>query len=164
MILMAIDHVRDFVARSAMRFLPTDGSRPSLKKSELSHFWITRGLWSILLELTLLGVLMFSQITYRGDIVMLLILWAIAISMIALALPNYFPPRILAGLSVAILGRNLLDVLRTESLGRGASLWNLLCQQNLFFLDGREFGNGLSRASLDRSCRPYQLRVGKSIQ
>jgi uncharacterized membrane protein len=118
MMLMAIDHIRDFVAQSAMQFLPTDLSRTTAaifftrwithfcapvffltagigaflwreraghSKPELSRFLVTRGLWLIFLEVTVLRVIMFSQVDYRGSIVLLLILWAIGMSMIALA-------------------------------------------------------------------------------
>lgn len=173
MILMAIDHIRDFVARSAMQFLPTDLTRTTApifftrwithfcapvfmltaglgaffwmarghhSKSELSRFLITRGLWLILLELTVLRVLMFSQITYRGNIVILLILWAIGISMIALAFLNYLPTRILAVVSIAIIGlHNLFDGIGAERFGSGARLWDVLHQPNLFSWMGVNF-------------------------
>jgi uncharacterized membrane protein len=118
MMLMAIDHIRDYVARSAMQFLPTDLTRTTAaifftrwithfcapvfmltaglgaffwmnrghrSKSELSRFLVTRGIWLILLELTLMRMIMFFQISFRGNLVLLIILWAIGISMIALA-------------------------------------------------------------------------------
>src|SRR5581483_10790063 len=106
--LMAIDHLRDYLARSAMQFSPTDLTRTTAAlfftrwithfcapvfiltagigaflwmqrgrhtKAELSRFLVTRGLWLILLEVTILRVVMFSQVTYRDNIVILLILW-----------------------------------------------------------------------------------------
>src|ERR1700728_2258018 len=129
MMLMAIDHIRDYVARSAMQFLPTDLTRTTAAifftrwithfcaplfmltaglgaffwmnrghhtKSELSRFLVTRGIWLIFLELTLMRMIMFFQITFRGNLVLLIILWAIGISMIALAALVHLPLHVLA--------------------------------------------------------------------
>jgi uncharacterized membrane protein len=168
MMLMAIDHIRDFMARSAMLFLPTDltrtnpaifftrwithfcapvfmltaGTGASLwitrgrrSKGELSRFLITRGLWIILLEMTVLRVVLFSQVTYHGSFIILLILWAIGVSMIALAALIYLPPRWLAATGVAIVAlHNLLDPVRDTSFGRADWLWDILHQQNVFSL------------------------------
>ena len=151
MMLMAIDHIRDFVARSAMQFLPTDLSRTTAAiffsrwithfcapvffltagigaflwrqrgdhtKAELSRFLITRGLWLIFLEITVLRVIMFSQVEYRGSIVLLFILWAIGASMIALAGLIYLPVRVLAVVSVTIIVlHNLLDGISAKQFG-----------------------------------------------
>jgi len=143
MMLMAIDHVRDYVARSAMQFLPTDLSRTSAaifftrwithfcapvfmltaglgaffwmsrghhSKTELSRFLITRGIWLIFLEITVLRLILLSQISFFGAPIILMILWAIGLSMIALAALIYLPIRLLATLSIAIIAlHNLLD-------------------------------------------------------
>lgn len=173
MMLMAIDHIRDFIARSAMQFLPTDLTRTTAaifftrwithfcapvfmltaglgaffwmnrghrSKAELSRFLVTRGIWLILLEVTVLRVIMFSQVSYRGNIVILLILWAIGLSMIALAALIYLPPRWLVGASIAIVGlHNLLDPISAQRLGRAAWLWDILHQQALFRWLGMNF-------------------------
>lgn len=173
MMLMAIDHIRDYVARSAMQFLSTDLTRTTApifltrwithfcapvfiltaglsaffwmsrghrSKPELSRFLITRGLWLILLETTLLRVIMFSQISYTTNIVILLILWAIGLSMIALAGLIYLPARWLAGISIAIIVlHNLLDPVSAKSFGRAAWLWEILHQQGLFTWMGMNF-------------------------
>ncbi len=173
MMLMAIDHIRDFIARSAMQFSPTDLSRTTAaifftrwithfcapvffltagisaclwkqraghSKPELSRFLITRGLWLIFLELTVLRVIMFSQIDYRGSIVILLILWAIGMSMIALAGLIYLPVRALAVVSVAIIAlHNLLDGISAERFGKAAWIWDILHQQGLFSFAGINF-------------------------
>ena len=117
MMLMAIDHIRDYVARSAQQFLPTDLTRttPAIfftrwithfcapvfmltaglgayfwmtrghhSKGELSRLLISRGIWLIVLEVTILRLIFFSQISFTANPVILIILWAIGISMIAL--------------------------------------------------------------------------------
>ena len=97
MMLMAIDHIRDYVARSAQQFLPTDLTRttPAIfftrwithfcapvfmltaglgaylwmtrgdhSKGELSRLLISRGVWLIVLEVTILRLIFFSQISF----------------------------------------------------------------------------------------------------
>jgi len=173
MMLMAVDHIRDFIARSAMQFSPTDLSRATAaifftrwithfcapvffltagmgaflwkqraghSRPELSRFLITRGIWLILLELTVLRVIMFSQVDYRGGIVILLILWAIGMSMIALAGLIYLPLRVLAAVSIAIVAlHNLLDGIAPERFGKAAWMWDILHQQARFSFGGINF-------------------------
>ncbi len=173
MMLMAIDHIRDYVARSAMQFLPTDLTRTTVpifltrwithfcapvfmltaglgaffwmsrghhSKRDLSRFLIIRGLWLILLEITVLRMAMFSEFSWHDGPVILLILWAIGLSMIALAGLIYLPPPLLTALSIAIIAlHNLLDGIPAASFGRAAPLWEILHQQGLFTLAGVRF-------------------------
>jgi uncharacterized membrane protein len=173
MMLMAIDHIRDYIARSAMQFLPTDLSRTTAaifftrwvthfcapvfmltaglsaffwmnrgqhSKSELSRFLITRGVWLIFLEVTVLRLILLSQISFRTNPVLLIILWAIGLSMIALAALIHLPMRLLAGVSIAIIAlHNLLDGVSAETFGRAAWLWDILHQQNVFTFLGIKF-------------------------
>jgi uncharacterized membrane protein len=173
MMLMAIDHIRDYVARSAMQFLPTDLTRTTAaifftrwithfcapvfmltaglgaffwmnrghrSKSELSGFLVTRGIWLILLEVTLMRMIMFFQISFRGHLVLLIILWAIGISMIALAALVHLPLRVLAGLSIAIIAlHNLLDPISPQRFGRLAWLWDILHQRSVLSFMGVNF-------------------------
>jgi uncharacterized membrane protein len=173
MMLMAIDHIRDFVARSAMQFLPTDLTRTTApifltrwithfcapvfmltagigaflwmtrgrhSKNDLSRFLVTRGLWLIFLELTVLRMIMFFQISFHGNLVLLIIIWAIGVSMIALAALIHLPTRLLVALSLAIIAlHNLLDGVQAEKFGRAAWLWDILHQQNVFSFGGMNF-------------------------
>jgi uncharacterized membrane protein len=173
MIIMAIDHIRDFVHNGAMSFSPTDLTRTTTAifltrwithfcapvfmftagigaylwmqrgghtKSELSRFLLTRGLWLILLETTILRVVMFSEIHYRGSIVILLILWALGMSMIFLAALAHLPVRFLVPLSIAVIAtHNLLDPIKPASFGRAAWLWDIFHQQALFTFFGVSF-------------------------
>ena len=173
MMLMAIDHIRDYVARSAMEFLPTDLTRTTAaifftrwithfcapvfmltaglgaffwmtrghhSRPELSRFLVTRGVWLILLEVTLLRVILLSQISYRGAIVILMILWAIGCGMIALAAFIYLPVRALAALSIAIIAlHNLLDPIPARAFGHFAWLWHILHENGLFTFAGIKF-------------------------
>jgi uncharacterized membrane protein len=172
MMLMAIDHIRDFIARSAMEFLPTDLTRttPAIfftrwithfcapvfmltaglgaffwmtrghhSRPQLSRFLILRGLWLIVLEVTILRVILLSALSYRGEVVILMILWAIGCSMIALAALIYLPVRVLAALSIAIIAlHNRLDPIKANR-GPFAWLWEILHQQDLFTFVGIHF-------------------------
>jgi len=94
--------------------------------AELSGFLAKRGLWLILLELTVfrfaIGFSLFS-----GP-VLLTILWALGCCMLALALLVRLPLPALAAFSLGmILLHNLLD--RFRDLG---GLWNILHQQGAF--------------------------------
>jgi uncharacterized membrane protein len=173
MMLMAIDHIRDFVARSAQQFLPTDLTRttPAIfftrwithfcapvflltaglgaylwmmrghhSKGELSRLMVTRGIWLIVLEVTILRVIMFSQVSYTASPVLLIILWAIGLSMIVLAVLIYLPMRVLAGVSIAIVAlHNLLAGIPAESFGRAAWTWNILYQRGAVAVGGITF-------------------------
>jgi uncharacterized membrane protein len=176
MMLMAIDHIRDYIARSAMQFLPTDLSRTTAtifftrwithfcapvfmltaglgaffwmnrghhSKSELSRFLVTRGAWLVLLEITVMRTIMFFQFSYHTKPVLLIILWAIGLSMIALAALIYLPLRLLACLSIAIIAlHNLLDPVSPQSFGRLAWLWDILHQRSVLPFMGVNFVTG----------------------
>jgi uncharacterized membrane protein len=173
MMLMAIDHIRDYVARSAQQFLPTDLTRttPAIfvtrwithfcapvfmltaglgayfwmtrghhSKAELSQLLISRGIWLIVLEVTILRLIFFSQMSFTANPVILVILWAIGISMIALAGLIYLPMRVMATVSIAIIAlHNLLDHVSAQRFGRAAWIWDILHQQNVFTFHGINF-------------------------
>ena len=143
MVLMALDHVRDFVHIGAMSFSPEDLSRttpmlfftrwvthfcapaflflagvgaylrlqrPGATKAQLSRFLWTRGLWLVFLELTLMRLAMTFELSLPA---LLLILWALGISMVALAALVRLPTRALAVASGAVIVlHNLLDPLQ----------------------------------------------------
>src|SRR6476469_8118397 len=112
MVIMALDHVRDFFHADAMIFSPTDLTRTtpvlfftrwithyclpvfmfaagmgiflygrSRTKGELSRFLWTRGLWFIVLELTVMRFAYNFNLSSRFPII-LLILWIFGICMI----------------------------------------------------------------------------------
>ncbi len=173
MMLMAIDHIRDFVAQSAQQFLPTDLTRttPAIfltrwithfcapvfmltaglgaylwmtrghhSKGELSRLLISRGIWLIVLELTVPRLIMFSQISFTANPVLLIILWAIGFSMIALAGLIYLPMRALMGISIAIIAlHNLLAGVPARRFGRAAWIWDILYQRGVIAFDGVKF-------------------------
>jgi len=173
MMLMAIDHIRDYVARSAQQFLPADLTRTTAaifltrwithfcapvfmvtaglaayfwltrghhSKSELSRLLISRGIWLIFLEVTILRLILLSQLSFTSNPVTLMILWAIGISMISLAALIYLAPRVLAGISITVVAlHNLLDRFSAAEFGRAGWIWDILHEQNVFTFHGISF-------------------------
>lgn len=155
MVLMVLDHVRDFVGdmsigatdlsmTSVPLFLtrwvthycaPTfvflagtgaylAGSRGKTKL-ELSAFLVTRGIWLVILEITLVrwGMTWSFDIT-RG---FLQVIWAIGWSMIALSAVVYLPTWVIGAVGVTIcVGHNALDPLVPENFGRFSDVWKIL--------------------------------------
>jgi len=171
-ILMALDHVRDYTSLAAMSFSPTDLTRTSAALfltrwithfcapvfaftagigaffwyrngrtvSQLSRFLITRGLWLMLLEITLLRFIMFFQWRWTGAIFILTVFWMLGLSMVVLAALAHLPARILAPLSATIIvTHNLFDKVTPQQFGNFAWLWDILHQQAVFPFLGANF-------------------------
>ena len=144
MIVMALDHTRDFFGVPGVS--PTDVSRAGaalfftrwitnicapvfflltgtgacllLRRKpagEVSRFLLTRGLWLIVLDLVVLRCLSYQfNVDYR--VTMLLVLWALGWSMIALSALVYLPLGAVAAFGiVTIAGHNLLDGIRPST-------------------------------------------------
>jgi len=164
-IIMALDHVRDFTNISAMSFSPTDLSRTTAalfftrwithfcapvfaftagigaffwyqnKRAlpQTSRFLLTRGLWLMFLELTLLRFILFFQWNWTGALFILTVFWMLGLCMVILAALVHLPPKILAPLSLFIIAtHNLLDPITPDRFGRFAPLWDILHQQAAF--------------------------------
>ena len=164
MIIMALDHVRDFFHRAAMSGSPTDLSKTTVAlfltrwvthlcapafvftagigayfwwqrgrtRGQLSGFLLTRGLWLIVLELTVMQIGYYFDLPFQ-DPVLLLVLWVIGASMIGLAILIWLPIRGLAVLSVAVIAlHHLLDGTTATQFGASAWIWNLLHQVGAF--------------------------------
>jgi uncharacterized membrane protein len=155
MILMALDHVRDFfggtvspvnIAQTtaplfftrwithfcAPVFFMLTGTGAYLARrrrsaTDLSQFLIVRGLWLILLELTFVRCLGY-QFNFDYRVTMLVILWALGWSMIALGgLVRLFSVNVVTILGfVLIVTHNAFDTVATASFGTLAPLWSIL--------------------------------------
>jgi uncharacterized membrane protein len=157
MVIMALDHTRDFFTdfhysptdlqhASTVMFLTRwithycaplfiflsgtsaflSISKGKSKKQAAFHL-LTRGLWLILLEFTLVHIGWQFNVGY--NVVVMQVIWAIGCSMIALAGLIFLPIPALATLSLLIIfGHNALDSISAESFGDNAPLWNLLHQ------------------------------------
>jgi uncharacterized membrane protein len=172
MVIMALDHTRDFFHAGAMAFSPEDLARttpllfftrwvthicapvflftagigaflrlqrPGSTKGQLSRFLWTRGLWLVVIELTVMRLAMNFSLATRYP-VLLLVLWALGISMIALAALIHLPRRALAIASLAVIAlHNGLDGLQAQQFGAFSWLWQVLHQQGVFVVFGIPF-------------------------
>jgi len=105
-------------------------------KRELSRFLVTRGLWLIVLEFTVVRFGVFFSLDYRF-LGMMQVIWVIGVSMIVLAALIHLPLRLIAAFGVAMIAlHNLLDGFRVEGWqgpgspvpGFGAKLWMIAHQ------------------------------------
>ena len=153
MILMALDHVRDFFGPPGISptnlaqttvplfltrwithlcaptfFLLTGtGAFLALRSKSvaaLSRFLLTRGIWLILLELTVIRCLGY-QFNVDYQVTLLVVIWALGWAMVALAALVWLPvPAVLAVGVAMIAGHNLLDGVKSAN-----PLWVILHAQ-----------------------------------
>ena len=157
MALMALDHTRDFFGASG--FNPRDVTEPPLfltrwvthlcaptfiflaglsaflygrgrSTEELSRFLLIRGLWLILIDLTLIKFgWRFELDPYRLGAGVIFVIGA---SMVALGGLIWLPRWAIAGVAlIMIAGHNLFDSVRGDELGRAAWAWHLLFEPGL---------------------------------
>ncbi|MGD9902196.1 MAG: DUF1624 domain-containing protein [Vicinamibacterales bacterium] len=174
MVVMALDHVREFVHADAMVFNAEDLARttPILfltrwvthvcapgfaflaglaaarrlardhDRAGLSRYLWTRGLWLVVLELTVMRV----ALTFRfsaEDPLLLIILVALGVSMMALAALVWLPPPAVLAYGVAVVAlHNLLDPLRPADFGALTPLWTLLHAPGVFVVGGLPIVSG----------------------
>lgn len=157
MVIMALDHTRDYVHAAAMAFAPENLTQTTTAifftrwithvcapvfmfsaglsaylrlerggtRAALSRFLVTRGLWLIVLEFTVVRAGFFFDFTFSP--LFLLVFWALGMSMIALAALVHLPPRVLAVLSVAMIAlHNLSDGITAAQLGALGGVWQVL--------------------------------------
>ena len=154
MIIMALDHVRDFFGSLAVN--PTDlatttaplfftrwithicapvfflltgtGAYLGLRRrtrAELSRFLLTRGLWLIVLEIVVVRFVMQFNFDYR--VTVLTVLWALGWSMVVLSALVYLPVRVVTAIGVVMIAtHNLLDPITAAALGPLGPLWSIL--------------------------------------
>jgi uncharacterized membrane protein len=96
-------------------------------RAEVSRFLLTRGLWLVVLELTVVRLAWEFNLNYASDVLFVQVIWVIGVSMIVLAGLIHLPLGLVAGAGIAMVaGHNLLDGVSPESLGRWGPLWTLL--------------------------------------
>ncbi len=154
MVVMALDHTRAFVGSPVAALAAVDpalfftrwithfcapvfvflaGTAAWLHGRELgsvaalSRWLLTRGLWLVLLEVTVIRA---AWIFYLGpEVVILQVIWAIGAAMVVLAGLVWLPLPLVAVLAVAtIAGHNLLDGVAADTLGGSRWLWLVLHQ------------------------------------
>ena len=83
-------------------------------KRELSRFLLTRGLWLIVLEVTVIRLVVTFNVDYRF-LGMLQVIWVLGVSMIVLAALIHLPLRVTGIFGVAMIAlHNLLDGIRVQ--------------------------------------------------
>jgi uncharacterized membrane protein len=143
MVIMLLDHTREYVHADAVRFSPTDLTNTTTllfftrwithlcaptfvflagmsiylqlsrgkSRTELSKFLLTRGLWLIVLEFTLVRFSLLFNVDY-SFLGFAEVIWVFGVSMIVLAGLIYLPVRVVGGLGVAMIAlHNLLDAI-----------------------------------------------------
>jgi len=155
MIIMALDHTRDFFGMPGDN--PSDLSRASValfftrwitnicapvfflltgvsgylalrrrSTSDLSRFLFTRGLWLIFLEVVLLRCLV-MQFNFDYHVTMLVVIWALGWAMIVLSLLVRLPTPVIATFGLILIAcHNFFDSVQAASFGAFAPLWNIL--------------------------------------
>ncbi len=165
MVLMALDHARDFFGADAS---PLDLSRTTVPlfftrwvthlcapvfvllagvaariagtrrtPAELTRFLLSRGLWLVFLELTVVRFGWLFNVDYRFSFVQ--VIWALGWSMVALSVLTRFPLWVVAAVGGAqVLLHNAFDGVRAASFGSMGWLWRVLHDPGpLFPLEGR---------------------------
>ena len=95
-------------------------------KAELARFLVSRGLWLVLLELTVVNAAWAFNLRFESGVI-LQVIWAIGASMVALAALVFLPTAVVGAVGVALIaGHNLADGVTPESLGAFATPWAFL--------------------------------------
>lgn len=159
MIVMALDHTRDFFANGG--FNPRDVTDTALfltrwathfcaptfiflagisaflygaqgrSTREVSRFLVTRGLWLVLIEFTVVRLGWSLDIHFNYFVAQ--VIFAIGVSMVALSAIVHPPRGAIVAIGLAMIaGHNALDGIKAEQLGAAAPLWNLLHQPGRF--------------------------------
>lgn len=159
-VIMALDHVRDYFHADSLRFAPEDLTQttPAIfftrwithfcapvfvflagtsaylfgqqkTKQQLSKFLLTRGIWLIILEITIVNFAW--SFNYKLPFIGLGVIWAIGISMIILAAAIYLPFKAVLALGlILVCGHNLLDNVHFDSV-----LWSALHEPKVYRVD-----------------------------
>jgi len=159
MVIMALDHVRDFFHHNVPYVEPTDLTKTNFPlfatrwithycapvfmflsgtsafiagqrktKKELSIFLLTRGLWLIFLELTIVGFGWSFQfdLHHFG----LLVIWALGASMVVLSVLIWLPFYAILGIGLLLVcGHNALDSVHVPGQDLKALGWMMLHDQ-----------------------------------
>ena len=160
MVIMALDHIRDYFHSSAFLFDPTDPTQTTLivfftrwithfcapafsflaglsvfmmsrrkTSGELSRFLITRGLWLIFIDLTVVSFAWYFDPYFKTFD--LFVIWCLGVSMIVLAGLIHLPRKVILLFSlILIFGHNLLDNIHYP----GNFLWAVIHEFSIFKL------------------------------
>ena len=108
------------------------GTRKSLKA--VSWFLLTRGIWLILLEFTIISLVWSFDFTFSLPV--LQVIWAIGFSMVILSVIVFLPkPLILSVGVILVAGHNLFDSISMEGTTATDFIWYALHQQKFIAFD-----------------------------
>jgi uncharacterized membrane protein len=161
-VLMALDHTKDFIGTSTsdplnadVTNLPANLTRwithfcaPTFcflmgigaylggqgkTKSELFSFLFFRGLWLVFLEVTVIKLGL--QFNFSLDLTMALVFWSLGWSLVFLSALVFLPSRVVGAIGVVmILAHNLLDAIKPEIFGPLRPLWLILHERGVIEL------------------------------
>lgn len=158
MVIMALDHTRDFFHIDAQLFQPNDLTQttPTLfftrwithfcaptfvflsgvsagislhrkSKKELAWFLFTRGVWLIVLEVTVVRFGFFFNLYY--DFTLLQVIWAIGAGMVVLSVLVFTPQKFVLALGLVLIAtHDTFNFLRLTPGQNGYAVWTLLQQ------------------------------------
>lgn len=142
MVVMVLDHTRDFFHSDAWVYPPEDLARTTpllfltrwvthfcapvfvllagtgamlqrqrgASAAEVSRFLLTRGLWLVVLELTLVRVGASFNLDFVGFFGVFQVIWVLGVSMVVLAALVHLPTPLIGAIGIVmVLGHNLLD-------------------------------------------------------
>lgn len=154
MVVMALDHARDFFAAGG--FNPRDVADPALfltrwithfcaptfiflagisaflygqrrDTGNVSRFLFTRGVWLVLIEFTVVRFCWSFSLHFNHFVAQ--VIFAIGVSMIALAALVHLPRWSIAAVGLIMIGgHNMLDAIKAGQFGAAAPVWNFLHQ------------------------------------
>ena len=102
-------------------------------KSELCRFLLTRGLWLVFLDLTVIKFAIQLSVSY--DMTIALVFWSLGWSLVFVSALVFLPSRVVGAIGVVmILTHNLLDGIKPEIFGPFRPLWLILHQVGLIDL------------------------------
>lgn len=158
MVLMALDHTRDFFGAGNMN--PRDVAEPALfltrwithfcaptfiflagmsaylhgsrgrSTNDIGWFLLTRGIWLILIELTV--VRLAWRFNFDLTVFVFQVIWAIGAAMVLMAALVRLPRWAIATVGLGMIaGHNLLDGIRAEDLASAGWVWAFLHQPGL---------------------------------
>jgi uncharacterized membrane protein len=169
-VLMALDHVRDYFHSGAFTFSAVDPDRSyaalyatrwithlcapvfvflagvsaflqaakGKPLPDLSRFLLVRGLWLVVLELTVISFGWSFAVPYP---LFLQVIWAIGCAMVALAALVWLPRVVVLLVGIAIIaGHNLLDPLTPDQFATFAVAWKFLHEGGRLLVDNTPIG------------------------
>ena len=161
-VLMALDHTKDFIGTSRFDALDADVTNLAayltrwithfcaptfcflmgigaylagqrMTKAQLSSFLFFRGLWLVFLEVTVIKLGL--QLSFSLDMTTALVFWSLGWSLVFVSALVFLPSRVVGLIGVVmILTHNLLDGIKPEVFGPLRPLWLILHQRGVIEL------------------------------